>query len=69
MTVSIDPHSLTWRVLKQHLNSERDSALDELIEGSRQDDELRGKIKFIDEILKLEEEPPDKPPQHLVSYT
>lgn len=57
----IDIHSETWRSVKKHCEDRRERLVDELIAGSNEDDLLRGEIRFIDRLLKIEDRR-EKPP-------
>jgi len=49
----IDPHSDTWQAIEAYCQKARTAALNALIEGTQQNDRLRGEIQFIDRLLGL----------------
>lgn len=67
MTHTLNKHSDAWLAVKKYCQSRRDNYVDELIEGSPHDEQIRGRIQFIDELLKLES-PENPPPTPTVSY-
>lgn len=57
MTASVDTYSLTWKAVSDFASENRIKAVNDLIDGSPFDQKMRGKIEFIDELLKLGEPP------------
>lgn len=68
MANPIDRYSADWKAVKAFCHEQRDTAVAALIEGGGQDERLRGRIEFIDELLRLPETVP--PPEITVDpYT
>jgi hypothetical protein len=47
----IELHSDTWRATSEWLQRRRENAIISLINGTRTDDKLRGKIELIDDLI------------------
>ncbi|MCA9367299.1 hypothetical protein KC887_03505 [Candidatus Kaiserbacteria bacterium] len=47
----IDIHSDTWQIIEKYCLEAKSAATKSLIEGSDQDNRLRGEIQFIDRLL------------------
>ena len=47
----IELHSDTWRATSECLQRRRENAIISLINGTRTDDKLRGKIELIDDLI------------------
>lgn len=61
---NLDRHSLTWRAIKEWMLERRQACVESLINGSPNDDKLRGEIRVIDDLItesqpKPEPEPPE----------
>lgn len=56
----IDPNSDTWKTISKSCKAQREELINELIAGTPNDDQIRGRIQQIDETLRLER--PDKSP-------
>jgi|AntRauTorckE6833_2_1112554.scaffolds.fasta_scaffold01735_5 hypothetical protein len=55
----IDRHSDTWRAIELRLQVIRSDCLSSLINGTRNDDKLRGKIELVDDLIAYSKEEPE----------
>jgi|GEM_PF-2268633 len=55
----IDRHSLTWQATEQWLLERRDDRVQSLINGSPNDEKVRGEIRLIDDLLAHANEDPE----------
>ena len=51
--MSVEKASNTWRAVKAHCESEREDLIDRLIQGTDEDQAIRGAIKALDAVLAL----------------
>lgn len=63
--MKIDRHSETWQVAERWLNGRREDRVQSLINGSPNDERLRGEIRLIDDFLAYASEEPKPEPDEL----
>jgi len=55
----IDRHGHTWLTIERWLNERRDDGVQSLINGSPHDDQKRGEIRVIDDLLAYASDEPE----------
>lgn len=58
---NLDRYSPTWQAINHWLEERRQQCIESLINGSPNDDKLRGEIRVIDDLVS-ESQPPPEPP-------
>lgn len=65
--MAINIHSETWKSVLAYCHETRKQLVHELIEGTPNDDLIRGRIHELDNLMKLER-PDNPPPIHSANY-
>ena len=59
---NLDRHSGTWQAVTQWLQDRREQCVESLINGSPNDDKLRGEIRVIDDLIANADDTPAREP-------
>lgn len=65
---NLDTHSLTWRTVSAWLEERRQRCVESLVNGSPNDDKLRGEIRVIDDLINDSQPAPTPEPPEDTDY-